>query len=487
MMEIPSGFLKETFDMLCERYPRMNKDYLFAISEITLSSACWNVYVLDEYGALAPNIWVQMIAPSGDGKSLPIDYFLIPTLDELEKMIETDDKIFKLYISDYTKEGILRHFSGRTKRKGKKGKKTKQMIYIYGLLCKDEATMFIEAATKKNYMADIVAVESKMYDGKLYRKITAGRGLEEVPKCFKANIAATTPAVYTLMKIDAFIQGGWNRYDMIVGNPLRPEEVERYTPEFFLPDKEASKEFGDIPYHWAEKLSILNSDNKIRIMLVDEIADLWTAYEQKCKLEAIKLKETDLRRGYLQRQAEKALKRAALYEISSIINDLNKFPTSDYIDRLEVHRVEKIIAVRKQNMEKAIANQETYYQYWLKMLEERGQAASSNEVKTDANEIEYFDKHMEALSKKYGIFSHKLIIEATQWKDGDKRLTTNIDTAIERGKLHRLVPEQAKLMLMKKKSDKDWGWFRDQDISTNFRRLPLLYYWGKRMKEVDDN
>lgn len=78
-MTVPHGFLDEGYKMLFKRFPRMNKDFLLTILEVTLSSACWKVYTVDEYSALAPNIWIQAIVSSGSGKTLPIDHhFLTP-------------------------------------------------------------------------------------------------------------------------------------------------------------------------------------------------------------------------------------------------------------------------------------------------------------------------------------------------------------------------------------------------------------------------
>ena len=99
-MIVPSGFLSEGYEMLLKRFPRMNKDYLLAIMEVTLSSACWKVYTVNEYSALAPNIWIQAIVSSGSGKTLPIDHFLTLILEELEKKIETEKEMYVLPLSD---------------------------------------------------------------------------------------------------------------------------------------------------------------------------------------------------------------------------------------------------------------------------------------------------------------------------------------------------------------------------------------------------
>src|SRR3990170_1086559 len=157
-MIVPKGFLKETTDMQTGRFVRLSKDYLFGVSEVLLSSCCWKAYLIDDYGTLTLNIWNQMVAPSGDGKSLPIDKFLVPTLAILEKLLETETERYALFLSDYTSEAIYKYFSEKRPngQKLKKDEKPKRrIIYNLGILCKDEASMYMKAAMNKKYMADI--------------------------------------------------------------------------------------------------------------------------------------------------------------------------------------------------------------------------------------------------------------------------------------------------------------------------------------------
>jgi hypothetical protein len=478
-MFTPKGYLTETHELLCHHYPRMNKDYLLAVSEALLSASCWNVYTINDYGKLAPNIWVQMISPSGDGKTLPIDNFLVPVLEELEKQLETDDTVFKLYLADYTKEAIVKFFSNKTKCVVTEGdkKKEKRCIYTYGLLCKDEATMFLESAVHKQYMADIIAVESKIYDGKLYRRITTSRGLEEVPKCFKASLAATTPAVYDLMKTTAFIQGGWNRYDMIIGNPLSEEQVDLLPEDFFIRGRKKIAEFEGISQQHAAQLLPIAEGERIYVELDEEANLLWREFEQRMKKEAVKLEERDLRRGYLQRQAEKALKRAMLYTVSVVLEKIHLLQPETFVDFEGKQRTEKLLICEGWAMDMAIKNQEELFGYWLKMLEERKRTAISGEVRTDAAEMDYFDSKMKELSEKYGVFSRKLVIEATGFKDGDKRLTSNIDTAQQRGKLKVLTGDDSRAICNKHRNDNNMDWFAAQDINPSFRHPPYLFRW----------
>ena len=112
-MIIPPGFIKTMYDMLCKRFERMNRDYLLGVAELALSSASWNVYTTDRYGTLSPIIWYCVIIPSGEGKTLPIDYFLKPVLEALEAKLETEEEMYKLYVADYTKEGIIMFFADK--------------------------------------------------------------------------------------------------------------------------------------------------------------------------------------------------------------------------------------------------------------------------------------------------------------------------------------------------------------------------------------
>ncbi|MDQ1280154.1 MAG: hypothetical protein QG670_1417 [Thermoproteota archaeon] len=82
-LRVPDGFLSTVIEMLSERYPRLSRDYLLSVGEVLPSSCGWKAYILDKYGKLSLNTWIQIIAPSGDGKSLPdiddrrrIRYFL---------------------------------------------------------------------------------------------------------------------------------------------------------------------------------------------------------------------------------------------------------------------------------------------------------------------------------------------------------------------------------------------------------------------------
>lgn len=301
-MKVPEGFIKECFEMLKKRMPRLSEDYLLAIAEITLSSGSWNVHTINDYSALCPIVWIQFISPSGDGKTIPIDNFLMLTLDELEKLIETDKETYKLHIANYNSESIRKAFSGND-RTGK-GKKAKRIVAKYGILYKDESTIFLESAANKSYLKDLIATESKIYDGLLGRKYTTSRGWEEVPKCSKSSISATTPAIYVLMKVVAFIQGGWNRYDILLGIKVKPEDIEMLSENFSKRHSTNRNQFEGIPNYYARKLAKLALGGKMYVELDDDADLIWRKFEQEMRREAVKLDDMDLKRGYLPRASK---------------------------------------------------------------------------------------------------------------------------------------------------------------------------------------
>lgn len=490
-MQIPYGFLQEVTEVLCKKYPRLSKDFLFSIAEVLLSSACWNIFVIDSYSELTPNIWIQMIAPSGDGKTLPIDKFIVLILDELEKLLETEETIYKLHIQDYTKEAIQRHFSGRTKRKGKDEKKSKQVIYIYGILYKDEASTLLQGAAKKSYLADIAGVESKMYDGTIGRKLTAKRGLEETRDgCFKANIAASTTDIYRVVNIGAFVQGWWNRYDMVIGNPIDPKNVPLLDEDFFLPNEDIS-EFEELPMKYAQKLKDnLIDSGKVRVMVIEEASRMWREYEREMKIEVAKLPDSDLRRGYLNRQAEKALKRAMLYEVSCMFDNLKNMEPTSYVDKKYIARTEKIIPIREENMEKAIANQREYYKYWLKMLDDRSKFPVESTPHNDAADMAVFEANCQALTREFddGIFSRALLIDRIKKLESNLSLPGLIASYIIMGKLKVYHGDDSRLICNKHMNAKDDDWFERQMINKSFKTAPHLYkYFEKGGSVVDDS
>ena len=85
--------------------------------------------------------------------------------------------------------------------------------------------------------------------------------------------------------------------------------------------------------------------------------------------------------------------------------------------------------------------------------------------------------HCLSLKKEFGMFSRKLIIERTQWNDGDRRLVDNIDSAKVEGKLKVIYGDGSRAICMKHRNDNDMAWFEHLKISPSFKTPPNLYEW----------
>ena len=94
-MIVPEGFIEETYELLLSRYKgRIRKEYAFAISEVLLSSCCWNVECSNDYGEGQPNIWSRVILPSGEIKSLPINQIVRPVMKFIENNFQAIRELF---------------------------------------------------------------------------------------------------------------------------------------------------------------------------------------------------------------------------------------------------------------------------------------------------------------------------------------------------------------------------------------------------------
>jgi hypothetical protein len=269
---------------------------------------------------------------------------------------------------------------------------------------------------------------------------------------------------------------------MVIGNPIDPNNVPLLEEGFFIPSDHTA-DFEGRSYTYAKKLHDLIGYGKLHVMLSDEEADLmWRKYEQEMKREAVKLEETDLRRGYLQRQAEKALKRAMLYEISWCFNNIGTITPHKYTDMNGEEKTECIIPIRKERMEMAIANQRKYYEYWLKMLDQRSQAPVESEAHSDAAEMQQFEEVCQALTRKFndGLFSRPLLISRMKKLVNNKTLTGLIATYIESRKLQAFYGDGSRAICNPHKNAKDSNWFDEQKISPSFKNPPHFYKYFEK-------
>jgi hypothetical protein len=467
-MKLPDGFLKAVTDHLVEKYRgRINEDYAFALSEVLLSSCCWDIKCKTKYGDLRPNIWVQVILPSGDIKSNPVKKFVLPILRKVETCFneESEDEIYKkLVISSYTPESIIDFMNVHPENKY--DPKTKQMVKELqqgnlGLIWVDESTILARAAKNKNYMSGILETDSLIYDGGISGRYTISHGLQEVHHCYKAKIQATTPDIYSLMEDGDIIQGGWNRFDVVVGKEKNIEKIRKHDDSFF---EQQTNQMIDVEFDfYATKLLKVINSKAGTINLDEDAKSIWCDYEIKCKADSIDLEDQDLRRGYKNRMAEKVLKRAILYTISKHI---------EVID----NATDGILLVEREEMQMAIDNQEEYYKHWVKMLEERGKQPPTSTVTTNRAEREYFEKMFKE-NMVDRLISRQKLIKVTQWNSNDKRLISNIVSAHEEEKIIELSDDEVKKILRTHKEAKEWGWFERMYINPKWRKPPTIFKW----------
>jgi len=462
-MIIPQGFLHDFTELLLTRYKnRINRDYAFALAEVLLSACCWNICFVNEFGKGQPNIWIQVILPSGDVKSKPLNEFIRPIMNTIENKINENSKEFKqqLVISQYTPEGIINLMNGEKKRKGDKNEDTPLHIGNLGLIMQDESSMFSRGVKSKDYMSGLLEINSMIYDGKIPERYTNTMGLSKVPYCYKACISATTPVIYTIMEEGDVIQGGWNRYDIITGLPISLDELHPHNPETFFRHRTQEQIDDEYDKHAIRLINVIQSKVSM-IYLTDDAATMWCEYEYKQQIEKRKISEKDLRRGYKNRMAEKVLKRAVLYAISR------------HIDSIEHAKIGDVM-VDDDEMRAAIANQAEYEQHWLTMLNQwkLSPKAGESTLTTDTAKRE----RLKTILKLKDYISRQRVIEETGWNDGSKHLKETIDSFIEEKKIQTISLDNSRTLI--KQHETDTEWLEWQRVKPKVRgQAPLFYKW----------
>ncbi len=469
MMQCPGGFIKEFIELLQERYKdRINIDYAFALSEVLLSSACWNIHFDNGYGTNQPNIWIQVVLPSGDIKSNPITKLVLPIIRKLEEClnegcVKEDDIHDKLLISSYTQESIIKFMNvhKETTYNGDTNTIEEQLQKgNLGLIWVDESSILTRGAKTKDYMSGLLEVDSLIYDGGVPERYTMTHGLHQVPFCYKAKISATTPVIYGIMEQTDVIQGGWNRFDVVVGIPIDPEFLKEHDPDTFF-RRMSTAQWDDLYEHFSNQLIKVIWSKTDRVHFDEEATKIWVKYELKNKMEALRMAEKDLRRGYKNRMAEKVLKRAVLYTISKFI---------DLIDEAKVGSI--IVTAEEMNM--AIHNQEEYYGHWNRMLTEWKLSPKSGESTLFTDEAKR--ERLKAVLQLMPQVSRQRVIEETGWNDGSNYFKDTLGSFVSENKIKTYAMQDARALIEEHKSEK--GWIDFQKVKLPVRgKVPVFYEW----------
>jgi len=464
-MRIPSGFLEEFSGLLLKRYNnRINRDYAFSLAEVLLSACCWNIKYTNGYGSGQPNIWIQVILPSGDVKSNPLNKMLFPIMKTLEHNLNEGSKLkYKIIISQYTPESIIK-FMGKHPEEvfdATEEKVVKEThIGNVGLIIVDESSSQARGTKSKDYMSGLLEIDSLIYDGHVPERFTIAHGLSKVDYCYKAKISATTPVIYGIMEEADVIQGGWNRFDIIVGLPINPEILKEHDPETFFQHRTQEELDDEYDYYATQLLNVIQTQVGM-IYFTDDAAAMWCKYEHKQKTEALKLSEKDLRRGYKNRMAEKVLKRAVLYAISRHIKNIHTAKAGE-------------VLVDDDEMQMAIDNQEEYYAHWQKMLSEWkiSPKAGESQLTTDVAKRE----RLKAVLKLKEYISRQRVIEETGWNDGSRNLKDTIDSFIEENKVQSFSLGNSRELIQHFIADAEWIEFNRIKLPVR-GQAPIFYRW----------
>jgi hypothetical protein len=471
---VPDGLIKYLTNDMIDSLKSIPENAALMAAEVLVSSSCFNIWFWSEVGKLQPNIWNQIILTSGEGKSVPIDYWINPILRALEIL---HDKKYPLIMSSATPESIPMFMNWHKEtdnsepeedkeegeeeddKKKKKKKKTIAVKRNLGIWELDEGSAIMRGIAHKDYMIGLTEIGSEIYGGHIQPHQTISRAVEEVPYCYKAYICCTTQIFYNLLKNDTIFQGGENRKDTLVEGG----DYDTTAPNLNRQETDLGAEREKRIQWYANKLLNITKLGSKKIVFDPDAEDVWKKFWEETKKQSKCLPENNLVKGYLNRQAEKALKRSVLYCLS-------KMADTDNIDLLLSSKLE--ICVMKKEMEIAIHNQRFYLENFKEMLKRRAlwNKGNPDEALTDANEKELLWKWL--TSEPSGFTSRKFLKKMCNWNDNNKYLTGGIeswqldeDITVHYGEMDvreiiaRLGPE----------------WSIRQFINPKFRTPPYIY------------
>ena len=346
----PKGFIEDLVEAMTSDIEDLDPNWAWACAESLLSAFCFNQYAHTQIGDLPLTIWNFGIGPSGDYKSAPIKYFVYEIVESVEDLTGQ-----RFLISKFSPEGfvqfVCRHEEEIFNRETGKYE-TKIVEWNKGLIARDEFTQLVSGVKNKRWMAGINEDLCEVYDGKIPPRYTVAHGYQRQPNVRFAFLAATTPYIYRLWDENFFVQGLGNRFDYCLVKARKPKPKGE---DFFSREHRNQRE--ELIEESAKKLAKL-IESPVRLLgLMPEASELWRKYEYEKNCLKHSLKETDLRRSYVSRLPDKALRRAAIYFISSHIDTIWKARSTELV-------------IDEASMELAITRQNKLYEYFEALLRE---------------------------------------------------------------------------------------------------------------------
>ena len=259
-------------------------------------------------GQLNLNPWFMYIGTSGiANKTTPLKYFASPMIQTVEEQLSTtlenNKPVSLIFPSRFSIEGLIQYMTKHSSE---------------GIIIRDEFTSAFKDMTK-DYMADLAEFLSEMYDGTVQKRYTRSAHLEQTKPAFVTFLAATTPFLYSILKLDFFLQGLGNRI-LYITDDVESRRAEREEYDNFYQNPT------DIIQYRTEKFNeyatdlVLIRKSPIRFVFPNrEAGDLILNYKYEIESELIsrsKVNVYDVYAPYMSRLPESVYKLTALHTIS---------------------------------------------------------------------------------------------------------------------------------------------------------------------------
>lgn len=396
---------------------------------------------------------------------------MVPILEALQDLLAEEGTYAKLYIGRFTVESLIEHMSWHeikeydpdleTEVYNKRTKEWDTSIGRYvthkvrsntGLFVRDEYTSFLQGQKHKGWMAGLSEVLSESYDGTILPRYIIKHGWQSVPNCNYSFLSASTRALYHYLRDNMFfIKGLGNRIDYTL--ILQKLKAIRKTRRFFMETNRKQRK-DDINNLAKGLLDVMKSPIRA-ISVEDSAADLWIEYDYETQKNQLKMNKIDLRYAYLNRQPEKALRRAGFFCLSRNIHAIKGLTN---------------LAVREEDMKLAVFRQKELYDYFKKMLKDRTSYIGENEKTADTS-IEVRAK-FENQAETRKVFTLVSFAKDLGYSYQNKQFKETINQLVEEG-IVELIPKEETVDLVHNMGKTA---LRKQCINGKPRGIPPIMY-----------
>ena len=331
------GIIGRIEHFLLRRYP-IGKMWARAIATSIVSVSLSQITLEDKWGEVKANVWFANVAKSGLGYKTPLIRFARKIVAEFNKEVFAPPK--------FTPEGFTEWVIGVRKKKPKDGEEERQTIkkHYVCFIIRDEWTKLL-GETRQKYLI-MKEYLSELWDGWIEGYYTRKYQYEGNVPVYVVLLSASSDLFFDLLDEAFFKQGLGNRILWIIEDNPEPKKLD--PKDFFFAFGVKDEEFTTLLDRVVEDLRTLAYTTTLAF-IHEGAAELWTEYQHECAVRAHKARA--LVGSYEVKQPLNALKLSVIYAAS----------------RLDIH--ESIINVRKEDMERAIADAKIYTKMWHKAME----------------------------------------------------------------------------------------------------------------------